>query len=205
MNPERKATASPALELDLSFAPLPESKVLLIAADPGDRQLLTSADPWQHILSSWLNTIRCDMNQQCPEVVRLTPAASLGLQFTDDASIAALNASWRHRDGATDVLSFAALEDSMVLPGCTSIELGDIIVSIETAARQAQDHQHGLEQELRWLVSHGLLHLLGWDHPDEGSLGMMLSYQQHLLGINVMVQPLADGRGDATNKTTNLR
>ena len=193
------------MDLDLSFQPFSESNPLFAAADPTYKILLTRADPWQNIISSWLDQIRFDKQEQCPEVVRITPAASLGLQFTDDASIAKLNAQWRQIDGATDVLSFAALEDSPALPGCTSIELGDIIISIEMAARQAKQHHHALEQELRWLVSHGLLHLLGWDHPDESSLQLMLSYQEHLLHINGRVQPKADGRGDATNKTTDGR
>ncbi|MFM7646562.1 MAG: rRNA maturation RNase YbeY, partial [Cyanobium sp.] len=60
------------------------------------------------------------------------------------------------------------------------LELGDIVISIETAARQAADHGHNLEQELLFLASHGLLHLLGWDHPDDTSLEAMLARQERL-------------------------
>ncbi|AUB37577.1 ybeY, putative rRNA maturation factor [Nostoc flagelliforme CCNUN1] len=59
--------------------------------------------------------------------------------------------------------------------------LGDIIVSVDTAQRQAQQQEHSLPTELAWLASHGLLHLLGWDHPDEESLGRMLKQQVRLL------------------------
>jgi probable rRNA maturation factor len=65
------------------------------------------------------------------------------------------------------------------------LELGDIVISIETAARQAQDHGLSLEQELMFLASHGLLHLLGWDHPDEPSLATMLARQEELVMVTV--------------------
>ena len=87
----------------------------------------------------------------------------LGLRFTDDGTIADLNSAWRQKTGPTDVLSFAALDDAGNWMEGPSIELGDIVVSLETARRQAQEQGHSLQRELRWLVSHGLLHLLGWD------------------------------------------
>ena len=57
------------------------------------------------------------------------------------------------------------------------------MVSLETARRQAHEHDHSLGRELNWLVSHGLLHLLGWDHPDEASLRSMLLLQETLLSM----------------------
>jgi probable rRNA maturation factor len=63
------------------------------------------------------------------------------------------------------------------------LELGDIVISVETAARQAPEHGHSLERELLFLASHGLLHLLGWDHPDEASLAAMLAQQEQLLAV----------------------
>ena len=65
--------------------------------------------------------------------------------------------------------------------GPEALELGDIVISLETAARQAPDHGHSLAHELRFLASHGLLHLLGWDHPDDASLQAMLARQDQLL------------------------
>ncbi len=61
------------------------------------------------------------------------------------------------------------------------LELGDIVISVETAARQAGEHGYSLARELLFLASHGLLHLLGWDHPDEASLAAMLARQEALL------------------------
>ncbi len=83
----------------------------------------------------------------------------------------------------TDVLAFAALEgESLLLEEDDSpLYLGDIVVSLETAQRQAAEQRHPLETELAWLVSHGLLHLLGWDHPDDAQLAAMLTQQRSLL------------------------
>ena len=61
------------------------------------------------------------------------------------------------------------------------LELGDIVISLESAARQAAAAGTSLEAELLFLASHGLLHLLGWDHPDEASLATMLARQEALI------------------------
>jgi probable rRNA maturation factor len=66
-------------------------------------------------------------------------------------------------------------------PAFDALELGDIVISLDTAARQAPEHGHSLEQELLFLASHGLLHLVGWDHPDDTSLAAMLARQELLL------------------------
>ena len=61
--------------------------------------------------------------------------------------------------------------------------MGDIVISVPTAIRQAKENNAELFRELRWLASHGLLHLLGWDHSDEEGLNQMLSIQEQLLDI----------------------
>jgi probable rRNA maturation factor len=90
-------------------------------------------------------------------------------------------------------LAFAALETLAVGASPPAhwhtdpVELGDIVISLETALRQAPEHQHSPEQELAWLASHGLLHLLGWDHPDAASLEQMLAQQDNLLtSMNIL-------------------
>ena len=88
------------------------------------------------------------------------------------------------------MLAFAALEEAPPLPPAPAggdgvdpepLELGDIVISLETATRQAEEEGLSLEQELLFLASHGLLHLLGWDHPDEAALAAMLERQERLL------------------------
>ena len=115
----------------------------------------------------------------------VAPGYEVSLRLTADADIQALNAQYRQQDRSTDVLAFAALEvDCPQLEEMQSSEplyLGDIIISIDTAQRQAQQQGHPLKTELAWLASHGFLHLLGWDHPDEDSLTQMLDRQETLL------------------------
>jgi len=211
MSPHNPAASDPAAskpaasDLDLAFSSdddLAEELLNLAGplADP-----LAGADLWHERLSAWLDDLQADL----PEALQ-SEAYSLGLQLVSDASIAALNQDWRSTSGATDVLAFAAQDDDlegalpMPLPpqpegpgpgnepdeqaddddwgpAFGSVELGDIVISLDTAARQAPEHGHSLVQELLFLASHGLLHLLGWDHPDDASLAAMLARQEELL------------------------
>jgi probable rRNA maturation factor len=92
--------------------------------------------------------------------------AELSVALTNDVEIHRLNRFFRHHDKPTDVLAFA-MREGMVLPSGASSEfemLGDVVVSIETARRQAARRGRSVENELRVLLAHGLLHLLGYDH-----------------------------------------
>lgn len=100
----------------------------------------------------------------------------LSLVLCDDATIAEYNLSYRGKDRPTDVLSFPLEEldapaDRLDPPGPDEppVMLGDVIISLPTAQRQAPDGVNGLRQEVTRLLAHGLLHLLGWDHvsPDQ--------------------------------------
>ena len=163
------------MELDLA---LDAAGVDLGGDDPAD---LLDPTLWDSTLRTWLDHVRGDADLSCPVVVRRAEEISLGLRFTDDTVIRELNGTWRQRQEPTDVLSFAALEDAPDWLESSSVELGDIVISLDTARRQAQEHQHSLQKELQWLASHGLLHLLGWDHPDPASLAAMLARQEALL------------------------
>ena len=113
----------------------------------------------------------------------------LSLAIADDQTIQELNNQYRQQDRPTDVLSFAALEsDVPKIPLSMSgylepTYLGDIIISQTTAICQAQEREHSLTYELAWLAAHGLLHLLGWDHPDDQSLEAMLAEQDKMLTL----------------------
>lgn len=85
----------------------------------------------------------------------------VALVFTDDAEIRALNRDFRGKDRPTDVLAFALDEAE---DGALGGALGDVVVSVETAARQAEARRVDLDHELELLVVHGGLHLLGYDH-----------------------------------------
>lgn len=135
----------------------------------------SSAD-WQTWFERWLAILH---------PVPLASNYELSLRLTDDSEIQALNAQYRHQNKPTDVLAFAALEVDFPQPdnlqSLLPLYLGDIIISVDTAKRQAQQQGHTLLVELAWLAAHGLLHLLSWDHPDEDSLQQMLDRQTLLL------------------------
>jgi len=86
----------------------------------------------------------------------------LSLLLTDDFEIQELNRTYRDLDKATDVLSFPQDEDAVNETGDTL--LGDVVISVETAARQAEEHHLSFNEELILLTIHGILHLLGYDH-----------------------------------------
>ncbi len=91
--------------------------------------------------------------------------------LTNDRTIRRFNRRYRSHDGATDVLSFPADRPSSPNLGFEGNYLGDIIISVERARRQAVEKKHSLEQELRVLLIHGLLHLMGHDHErDHGQM-----------------------------------
>ena len=134
--------------------------------------------PWLEWFEVWLNDIGKDLPQA--EIYELS------LLFVDDCRMTELNNRYRQKNQPTDVLAFAALENELVLPPSAltdSLSLGDIVISLDTAFRQAQERNHSLIKEVAWLASHGLLHLLGWDHPDDISLHQMLQKQEYLLKI----------------------
>ena len=85
--------------------------------------------------------------------------------ITDDETIRQLNAHYRGKDKPTDVLSFPLYDEI----GCLDDEeLGDIVISLERACKQANEYGHSVEREVAFLTVHSVLHLLGYDHePDE--------------------------------------
>ena len=85
--------------------------------------------------------------------------------LANDKTLRRLNREFRGKDKATDVLSFPAAEEF------AEEHVGDLAISLDTAARQAREHGHGLRDELRVLLLHGLLHLRGMDHEtDRGEM-----------------------------------
>jgi probable rRNA maturation factor len=175
------------VELCLQNCYLPtEIASQLLGANPPDSSTADSAieaevaaitpEHWETWFQRWLEQLQPNLSP--------IQAYELSLRLTNDRDIQPLNAQYRQQDKPTDVLAFAALEvdypqseELHALP----LYLGDIIISVETASKQAIVQGHTLTTELMWLASHGLLHLLGWDHPDEDSLTEMLIQQKALL------------------------
>lgn len=133
--------------------------------------------PWSEWFDTWLNAL----DDSLPKA----NGYELSLRFTSDREIAIFNNQYRQKNQPTDVLAFAALESKVISPLelTESLYLGDIVISLDAAYQQAKEQHHSPLTEIAWLASHGLLHLLGWDHPDDYSLKKMLQKQAILLKL----------------------
>lgn len=106
---------------------------------------------------------------------------ALSLLFVNDRGIRKINREFRKIDVPTDVLSFPVVKHS---PHPDIQLLGDIVISVETAQKQAKSLGHSLEREITFLLIHGILHLLGWDHersPQEAK--KMYKKQREILAM----------------------
>ncbi|MBR6679054.1 MAG: rRNA maturation RNase YbeY [Phascolarctobacterium sp.] len=119
----------------------------------------------------------------------LDDMTEVDITIVDDEEIHQLNRDYRNVDRPTDVLSFALDEDDEDEPELLEGQLhllGDIIISAETATRQAEEFGHGLEREIVYLAVHGLLHLLGYDHMiEEDKVIMRAKEEEALRAINL--------------------
>ena len=111
----------------------------------------------------------------------------VGITIMDDEGIRLLNRDYRGIDAPTDVLSFSVLDrgkDEPAIFGEDDEEpliLGDIVISAERVERQAGEYGHSVLRELCFLVVHGMLHLLGYDHEDKESEEKMFAKQKQVL------------------------
>ncbi len=130
----------------------------------------------ERVLAEALTTLRRELPPGAEQVY-------VSLVFTDDAGITALNREYRGIDAATDVLSFAQLEGEAgpALPHGAPLLLGDIVVSVPRAESQAVDYGHTREREIGFLLVHGLLHLLGYDHQTAQQAAAMEARQEAVL------------------------
>jgi probable rRNA maturation factor len=103
---------------------------------------------------------------------KLSNQKSFTLVFMSDEEIKALNYEFRNKDTATDVLSFEEFLDDY---------LGDVIISIDTMKRQAVEYGHSENRELFFLLTHGYLHLNGYDHLEPKEEKVMYELQEKLL------------------------
>jgi probable rRNA maturation factor len=107
--------------------------------------------------------------------------AELSVLLTDDRRIESLNRQYRDKARPTDVLSFHFEPMGAPAPLEAGWLLGDIVISLETAARQAQGRKRPLEEEVRWLLAHGLLHLVGYDHANPEEKRVMVNWTKKLV------------------------
>ena len=132
---------------------------------------------WKTWFQIWFDSLN--------HITELPQECELSLRLTGDHQIQQFNLQYRNLARPTDVLAFAATEVDSLLPYDIDepLYLGDIIISLDTALSQAKEQKHTLIRELAWLASHGLLHLLGWDHPNDESLTLMLNQQSKMVQL----------------------
>jgi len=120
----------------------------------------------------------------------VSEGAELSVALVDEDKIRELNATYRGKDSATDVLSFSSEafeEEAEEVPQL----LGDVVICPSVASRQAQEYGQTFEQEMTLLLTHGILHLLGYDHITDEDAGEMEAHEKDILagavasGINI--------------------
>ena len=118
-----------------------------------------------HCLSAYLESLGQAMDCE--------PETTVSVTFCDNTTIHRLNLEYREKDMPTDVLSFPqGMENNL---------LGDLVISLEKADEQARELGHSLERELAFLLTHGFLHLLGYDHQEPEEEKIMFELQKELL------------------------
>lgn len=126
----------------------------------------------------------------CMKAEKLDKAYEVSVLIVDDEEIRAINKEHRDIDKPTDVLSFPMAEfingELISDQGDYDLEfdelmLGDIIISAETAKRQADEYQHSFEREIAFLTAHSCFHLLGYDHMEEEEEKIMIGKQESIL------------------------
>jgi probable rRNA maturation factor len=112
------------------------------------------------------------------EYMEINPECSIALTFVDVTEMEELHIKWMDEPGPTDVLSFP-----MDMPEAKDdvVTLGDIVIAPAVAAQQAQSAGHSVEDEIYILATHGLLHILGYDHADPDEEKVMFALQEKIV------------------------
>ncbi|MES5099839.1 rRNA maturation RNase YbeY [Agrobacterium sp. BA1120] len=159
-----------------------------------DIQISVEAESWTSeeelyvfstkVLDAAVDFLKSEENQPFPK-----QPVELSLVFTDDEAIREINAEWRDKDKATNVLSFPAypLEPG----GMPGPMLGDIVIARETVEREAFDLEKSFEDHLTHLLVHGFLHLFGYDHLDTEEAEEMEGLETRILAKLGLSDPYA--------------
>ena len=130
-----------------------------------------------------------DILLQMPQIQENSPifkhdfsTLTFELTFCNDPTIKEINATYRNKDKTTDVITFALFaddENSIVIN--KTIELGEIIISVDTLVKQAQENNNDVKTELYTLITHGILHLLGFDHQTQKDYDFVVWIQETVI------------------------
>lgn len=116
--------------------------------------------------------------------------AELSVLLTNDPAIQQLNRDYRKKDRPTDVLSFYFENNAAGSHLEGGWLLGDIVISLDTALRQARGRKRSLEAEVRWLLAHGVLHLCGYDHATPSEKRLMVAHTRRLVRAAERAEPI---------------
>lgn len=111
------------------------------------------------------NDIYQEVAAVCMDVLNKNAAYEISVTLVNNDFIQKMNKEYRHKDYATDVISFE--NNNTFVPDDEYFDLGDVVISVDKARAQADEYQHSLKRELIFLFVHGLLHCCGYDHLDE--------------------------------------
>lgn len=114
-------------------------------------------------------------------VLKLEKLYEFSIILVESDKIHEINREYRNIDKETDVISFASLDDHLLFDLNEIIELGDIFININAIRDQAHDYGHSLKREFCFLVTHGILHLLGYDHLNKEDEKRMFDLQEEIL------------------------
>lgn len=159
-----------------------------------DLQISVEDDRWpeeeqlnvlcERVLHAAAQTLSIEEKQPFPK-----QPCEVSLVFTDDAAIREINAEWRGKDKATNVLSFPAFP---VTPGkMPGPMLGDIVIARETLEREAEDLDKPFDDHLTHLLVHGFLHLFGYDHIEKDEAEKMEALETRILAGLGLSDPYA--------------
>lgn len=138
---------------------------------------------WGELDEAWLKRLD-EILPLYEEQQGLPHDLTIGLTFTGDDEIRAINNEYRGIDRATDVLSFPLYErdDEIELLEGELAPFGDIVLSVPHAQAQAAEYGHSVEREVCYLIVHGLMHLAGYDHIEAEDKAEMRAEEEQLLG-----------------------
>lgn len=157
-------------------------------------EVLVDDDRWEKALDRTEETARKVFDtalqylqqQKLGEEVGFDKPIVINLSLSNNEEVQRLNAEFRGKDKPTNVLSFANIDDDdfeMMLAECEEIELGDIIVALETLEDEAGQKKISLYEHFAHLLVHGILHLFGYDHQDDEEAEEMESLEIKILKL----------------------
>lgn len=132
-------------------------------------------------LSDKLHNLLQHIEKTTPELIKETCLLESTLKFSDNQTVQQLNKQFRHKDKPTNVLSFPN-EDNFQENSQGTVYIGDIILAKETIESEALEQRKDFEEHTLHLITHGLLHLIGYDHIEEHDAEEMESLEVSILG-----------------------